>query len=1261
MNGTILGMLVCVSLGLLIAVAPVQADVDVIYEGSVTLSGGSFTWTDSGGTDHNVSWLTPHGALEAASVDDGFTYGGGWHGGKNTALIDWIAEYEYNGTVTPKQTWNYQLNGAHQNYFSGTTGVSNLIISDGDYIEFYYGPDQESTENATAVVRITVNPAPAVEVIWDGAVTLGDGTFTWDTTTVNWMTPHGALEAASVGDGFTYGGSWKGFKNTAVIDWIDTGAVNYTYDDSGSPKLTWNYQLNGVYQDYFSSETGVSNNPISDGDYIEFYYGPDQETTENATAVVRITVNPAAGDWDLDLVGATSTRVTKADFEGGVACGHYATWTDPETEEFWEGIPLWYLVGMVDDDPDVGPEHVNFNDSLATAGYTVKVISSDGWSAELESADIARDDGYIVANRLNGSELPVNTTSGKLCWPLHLKGPEVFGGRQVGGIVEIQLVGLPEPPEGWMLSLVGEIGDSITQAEFEDAVACHGVQYVDGEDTWEGIPLWYLCGAVDDLETTSHWTFNDSRASGSYTVTVMAADGYSRDFASSVIARNSSYIVANRLNGEPLEYTFPLKLVGSAVFGGNKVGNISEIRLVELITPSPEPGSYTLNLTGKITDVLSQAEFEAAATPSCHGVSWEDGNDTWEGVPLWFFCGWVDDRIPHGSEGFNDPLAAAGYMITVRAGDGYQKQFESAEVAHNDCGYIVADTLNGEPLSQEGDHPPWPLRLVGTEVSGGMRVGNIKEIVLSEFGEPEELPSIHIIKYVSPTNRTVVNETTVTYAWMEQNLPVIGDGATAYRFEGVAFEGDIWDQNETYPGGFKIDNTVKGTSVRALCELVGGMGTGTEIALIDSGISPYITRLGYSNIYTEALSTEQQERQGEAFLAWWDEQEGYVPGYGEGYRLFFTASEDDHVFGQWDMHECMDEEYWHYYWSEGVQYPSCAGLSIKWIDTIEIYAEPEADWDLELEGALNYTISKSYFEQGIACSMGGHAAQYTDSTSRTWSGMPLWFLCGFVDDENAHSDGAYNDSLAAAGYSITIFAGDGYNVTIESRDTIRNSNYIVANSLNGSHFPADDDNWPLRLVGTNVSGGLQVRGIAKIRLEFPEEPAPAENVITLGEGWNFISTPKRLAAGNNTAAIFDAVDTAGHSIFLYDALTGWTAMGAEDEVNPLDGIWIYSTDSIEIILEFDSYPVQVPPTKQLYAGWNAIGFSDIEPAAAADALLSVESIWTTLIGFDADAQTYESSIINGADGSHSEDREMNPTQGYWLYVTADGDLAAIGA
>ena len=122
---------------------------------------------------------------------------------------------------------------------------------------------------------------------------------------------------------------------------------------------------------------------------------------------------PSAPDWELSLSGAR-TAITKTFFEQGLACpssGHQVNWTDTDGN-IWGGVPLWLLVGMIDDNPDVGPDHYNFNDSIAAQGYSVKVSSGDGWDTTLASADIARNNGYIVANTLNGQPLPINLTSG---------------------------------------------------------------------------------------------------------------------------------------------------------------------------------------------------------------------------------------------------------------------------------------------------------------------------------------------------------------------------------------------------------------------------------------------------------------------------------------------------------------------------------------------------------------------------------------------------------------------------------------------------------------------------------------------------------------------------------------------------------------------------------------------------------------------------------------------------------------------------------
>ncbi len=53
----------------------------------------------------------------------------------------------------------------------------------------------------------------------------------------------------------------------------------------------------------------------------------------------------------------TKPDCNKSYFEDGLACpgsGHQVNWTDGDGAN-WSGVPLWLLVGMIDDSPDVGP------------------------------------------------------------------------------------------------------------------------------------------------------------------------------------------------------------------------------------------------------------------------------------------------------------------------------------------------------------------------------------------------------------------------------------------------------------------------------------------------------------------------------------------------------------------------------------------------------------------------------------------------------------------------------------------------------------------------------------------------------------------------------------------------------------------------------------------------------------------------------------------------------------------------------------------
>jgi DMSO/TMAO reductase YedYZ molybdopterin-dependent catalytic subunit len=567
-------------------------------------------------------------------------------------------------------------------------------------------------------------------------------------------------------------------------------------------------------------------------------------------------------------------------------------------------------------------------------------------------------------------------------------------------------------------------------------------------------------------------------------------------------------------NGDRVEFYYAAGIDDAANLDTVKSKATAAVKTTVSIGKSaPTDGaSWTLQLSGAKTSSVSKTYFEEglACRSSGHYVTWTDADgNVWGGVPLWLLVGMVDDNPDIGPDhfNFNDNLARQNYKVNVIAGDGWSATFDSTAIARND-GYVVANTLNGKPLPEltGSGKGSWPLHLKGSAVSGGQQVGNIVKIELADIQKAvPEIPELHIVKYAADQT-TIVQEKTVDYKWMEKNLPVIGDGVTKYRYEGITNNpNDVWDRAEKYPGGFKIENAVKGTRVRDLCDLVGGMGSGTEIVFIAK--DGYETRLPYSSIYPDPAV---QARQGDATLAWWAEGK-YVPDYADGMRLFFTPG-GDHVYGQWDMHETLPEKYWHYYYADNVQYPSCAGLSAKYVTGIKIYTVPVNDWTLHLDGqdigGLKEDINKTYFEQALACQFGAnHKASYTDGKGRVWEGMPLWFLAGFVDDADKHSSESFNEKLAAAGYQVVITAADKHSVTIDSKDIIRNNNYIIANTLNGAPIPESDSNWPLRLVGPSVSGAASVSQIESIKLV----KSPVLNDIS--GHWAQASIEKLVASG----------------------------------------------------------------------------------------------------------------------------------------------------
>jgi PKD repeat protein len=196
--------------------------------------------------------------------------------------------------------------------------------------------------------------------------------------------------------------------------------------------------------------------------------------------------------------------------------------------------------------------------------------------------------------------------------------------------------------------------------------------------------------------------------------------------------------------------------------------------------------------------------------------------------------------------------------------------------------------------------------------------------------------SLEVVRY-GWDNATVAESMTVNVSWMEANLPVMGDGATPYYFQGPSFvPTDLWNPTETL-NLEKINETVRGTAIRDLCDLVGGMHPGDEVQV--RAADGFRKRLNYANVYAPPV------RQGPPVLAWWNVRNGYE--WPESMRLFFLAdtssnSKGWHVFGNEDMRLCLAPAYWHYFYSDGLNYPSAAGLSVSTVARLEVYPAPRA-------------------------------------------------------------------------------------------------------------------------------------------------------------------------------------------------------------------------------------------------------------------------------------------------------------------------------
>lgn len=184
-----------------------------------------------------------------------------------------------------------------------------------------------------------------------------------------------------------------------------------------------------------------------------------------------------------------------------------------------------------------------------------------------------------------------------------------------------------------------------------------------------------------------------------------------------------------------------------------------------------------------------------------------------------------------------------------------------------------------------------------------------------------------------------------------------------------------------------------------------------------------------------------------------------------------------------------------------------------------------------------------------------------------------------------------------------------------------------------------------------------------------ESGIPMEKSISLYPGWNFISVPYTLK-NESVDQVLEGVD---YEVILY--YNAGNALWEEPLIiEPLKAYWIRINGTEEQIISSDKLTrtpaagPMLPPILNVYKGWNSIGYTDSSSILCAElALKSIDGVYTYILGpWDPVNETYEYTGHNGESGIISGKHvgtnvfEMDPYEGYWVYVTEDELLAAVG-
>lgn len=430
--------------------------------------------------------------------------------------------------------------------------------------------------------------------------------------------------------------------------------------------------------------------------------------------------------------------------------------------------------------------------------------------------------------------------------------------------------------------------------------ATHKVVFMDGTRTNTGVKLRLLVAIVDDIESmtsSTHFSFNTDLSAENYQIRVTNTHGSSVTISSSDVAADH-YMLADKMNGGKIL----VSLIDITKSGDASI-LLEDVASVSFDVPTgveQSPGGWSIAGTGRITtDITETLMYRAvggveefggvtSANTITHNLTWTDTNgDVYYGMALTSILGWLDDFNLHG---LNTEALSGGYTILLENATS-KVTLTTADVKDDRLHVILAIYKQENGTGNLIKIKPF---LTGTGISSHNYLRDVERITLSDFRAPPTVTSITVKKVT--TDGTVISETSKTWEELKTTFDVIGDGELIYAVQGPVMDSlagtdESWDVNEEFPAAytntrFKVEDVVKGTSVKELVDLVGGMKKGDLLRFTSA--DGLVTELvdGYAYLYNP------EPEMGTMFLAWSRNGADGPSGYDGMFRLFFTSDEN---------------------------------------------------------------------------------------------------------------------------------------------------------------------------------------------------------------------------------------------------------------------------------------------------------------------------------------------------------------------------------